>query len=87
MRIDDCAVNDSAKTVNRFDMYRHERHTEIELDKRIQEAYAIGYVFILEGKAYTLIGTVIDLDQTQEAIGNMEETVDLTIQALRSIGH
>ena len=78
-------VNEVVETVNGIEMYRYEGYAEIELDKRMQEAYAIGYSFILEGKACTLIGVILDLDQTQEMMDEMEDTVDLMIQTLRPI--
>lgn len=78
-------VNDTVETINGIEMYRYEGYAEIELDKRMQEAYAIGYSFMLEGTACTLIGVILDLDQTQEMMDEMEKTVDLMIQTLRPI--
>lgn len=80
-------VNESVETLNGIEMYRYEGYAEIELDKRMQEAYAIGYSFVLEGKACTLIGVILDLDQTQEMMDEMEDTVDLMIQTLRTVDY
>ena len=79
------AVNESVETINGIEMYRYEGYAEIELDKRMQEAYAIGYSFILEGKACTVIGVVLELDQTEKMMDDMEKNVDMMIKTLRPI--
>ena len=81
------AVNDSVETINGIEMYRYEGYAEIELDKRMHEAYAIGYSFVLEGKACTVIGVILELEQTQKMMDEMEETIDLMIQTLRPIDY
>ena len=79
------AVNESVETINGIEMYRYEGYAEIELDKSMQEAYAIGYSFVLEGKACTVIGVVLELDQTEKMMDDMEKTVDMMIKTLRPI--
>ena len=83
--LDVIAKNECTEIINGIEMYRYEGYAEIQLDREVQEAYAIGYSFVLEGKACTLIGVILDLDQTQEMMDEMEKTVDLMIQTLRPI--
>ena len=85
--LDVIVKNECTEIINGIEMYRYEGYAEIQLDREVQEAYAIGYSFVLEGKACTLIGVILDLDQTQEMMDEMEDTVDLMIQTLRPVDY
>ena len=71
-------------TINGIDMYRYEGTIAVQNETESHAGYALGYSFVMDGVPCTLGGAVLEVDQSEETIKEIKDTVEAMIRTLRS---
>lgn len=71
-------------TINGIDMYRYEGTIAVQNETESHEGYAMGYSFIMDGVPCTVGGAVLEVEQSEETIKEIHDTVEAMIRTLRS---
>lgn len=77
-------TSDEYVTINGIEMYRYEGTMPFVHEGTPFDGYAVGYTFIMDDVPCTLVGTVLEYEQSPELIEEVETMVEAMIQTLRT---